>query len=183
MQRPERLIYLSSMMHTLGTTSLDDLDWTERPWHPAQAYGDSKLLLTTFAATMTALARRVQQRGRSRMGPDADGRNRCHRRLGLGHVTQCWLAVSDDSRRRHPASTGITRRPNPPPTGDRSHVPGRGARRTRSTHRSRVPLSHRPIVAKRSLSLVAKLRADLDQGTQSTPTLHRTRRSPHGRTQ
>ncbi len=37
MHRPERLIYLSSMMHTVGTTSLDDLDWTERPWHPASA--------------------------------------------------------------------------------------------------------------------------------------------------
>ena len=43
MHRPERLNYLSSMMHTLGSTSLDDIEWSTRPWHPAQAYGDSKL--------------------------------------------------------------------------------------------------------------------------------------------
>src|SRR4051794_4577398 len=55
MHRPRRLIYLSSMMHTLGSPSLDDIEWTTRPWHPARAYGDSKLLLTAFAA---AIARR-----------------------------------------------------------------------------------------------------------------------------
>ena len=49
-------------MHTLGTTSLDDLDWTERPWHPAQAYGDSKLLLTTFAAAIDGAGPTLQQR-------------------------------------------------------------------------------------------------------------------------
>ena len=98
MHRPERLIYLSSMMHTVGTTSLDDLDWTERPWHPAQAYGDSKLLLATFAA---AIARRWPDVCSSAVDPGwvptRMGGPGATDDLALGHVTQCWLAVSDDT--------------------------------------------------------------------------------------
>ena len=39
-------------MHHGGRPSLDDLDWLTRPWNGTQAYSDSKLLLTTFAATL-----------------------------------------------------------------------------------------------------------------------------------
>ena len=97
MNRPERLIYLSSMMHTLGTPTLDDLEWTERPWHPAQAYGDSKLLLVMFAA---AIARRWPDVCSSAVDPGwvptRMGGPGATDDLALGHVTQCWLAVSDD---------------------------------------------------------------------------------------
>jgi NAD(P)-dependent dehydrogenase (short-subunit alcohol dehydrogenase family) len=95
--RPSRLIYLSSGMHTSGRTSLDDLDWETRRWNGTQAYCDSKLHI--IALTL-ALARRwpdtrvnavdpgwVPTRMGGRSAPDD---------LELGHVTQTWLAVSDD---------------------------------------------------------------------------------------
>jgi NAD(P)-dependent dehydrogenase (short-subunit alcohol dehydrogenase family) len=95
--RPARLIYLSSGMHRDGDSSLRDIDWISRPWNGVQAYCDSKLFLTTLAV---AVARRwrgvlsnVVDPGwvPTRMGgagaPDD---------LVQGHVTQVWLAVSDD---------------------------------------------------------------------------------------
>ncbi len=42
-ERPDRLVYLSSGLHRGGEGSLRDLDWTERPWNPARAYAESKL--------------------------------------------------------------------------------------------------------------------------------------------
>ena len=95
--RPSRLIYLSSGMHRSGDASLRDLDWTERPWSGVQAYCDSKLQVTAFSA---ALARRWPDVVASAVdpgwvptrmgGPGATGD------LVLGHVTQVWLAASDD---------------------------------------------------------------------------------------
>src|SRR5215469_11044926 len=37
-ERPGRLVYLSSGLHRGGEGSLGDLDWTKRPWDPARAY-------------------------------------------------------------------------------------------------------------------------------------------------
>jgi NAD(P)-dependent dehydrogenase (short-subunit alcohol dehydrogenase family) len=50
--RPARLIYLSSGMHTSGQAALDDLDWDRRIWDGVQAYCDSKLYVTTLAAAV-----------------------------------------------------------------------------------------------------------------------------------
>ena len=36
-ERPRRLVYLSSSMHRSGTTSLRDIDWLERRWNSSQA--------------------------------------------------------------------------------------------------------------------------------------------------
>lgn len=54
-ERPHRLIYLSSGLHRGGEGSLRDLDWTRRRWDPGQAYGESKLHVVALAF---ALARR-----------------------------------------------------------------------------------------------------------------------------
>ncbi|RWZ58457.1 SDR family NAD(P)-dependent oxidoreductase [Labedella populi] len=95
-QRPERLVYLSSGLHRGGTDSLDDLDWMTRPWDAGQAYADSKLHVTTLAA---AIARRSGTLTASvdpgwvptRMGgPSATGD------LRLGHITQTWFATSGE---------------------------------------------------------------------------------------
>ncbi len=48
-QRPSRLIYLTSNMHVSGDQSLHDLDWTTRRWNSAQAYCDSKLFVTALS--------------------------------------------------------------------------------------------------------------------------------------
>jgi NAD(P)-dependent dehydrogenase (short-subunit alcohol dehydrogenase family) len=96
-ERPARLVYLSSGMHRGGTPEADDLDWNRRRWNGSQAYSDSKLYDTVLAF---AIARRwpgvlsnavdpgwVATKMGGRGAPDD---------LSLGAVTQAWLAVSDD---------------------------------------------------------------------------------------
>lgn len=56
--RPDRLVYLSSGLHRGGEGSLRDIDWTLRPWDSARAYAESKLHV---AALAFALARRWPQ--------------------------------------------------------------------------------------------------------------------------
>ncbi|MVN78064.1 SDR family NAD(P)-dependent oxidoreductase [Hymenobacter sp. HMF4947] len=50
-ERPARLVYLSSGLHREGDASLHDLTWDTRPWSGYQAYADSKLhdVLLAFA--------------------------------------------------------------------------------------------------------------------------------------
>jgi len=50
-ERPRRLIYLSSGMHRSAEANLDDLIWKRRSWAGAQAYAESKLhdVLLAFA--------------------------------------------------------------------------------------------------------------------------------------
>jgi len=50
--RPDRLIYLSSGLHHAGPGSLRDIDWTSRSWNAAQAYAESKLHVTALALTL-----------------------------------------------------------------------------------------------------------------------------------
>jgi NAD(P)-dependent dehydrogenase (short-subunit alcohol dehydrogenase family) len=50
--RPARLIYLSSGMHRGGTPSLGDAEWTKRRWNGAQAYSDTKLFDVVLAFGM-----------------------------------------------------------------------------------------------------------------------------------
>src|SRR5262249_58298091 len=47
--RPDRLVYLSSGMHHGGAGSLRDLDWTQRRWNAARAYSESKLHVVALA--------------------------------------------------------------------------------------------------------------------------------------
>jgi NAD(P)-dependent dehydrogenase (short-subunit alcohol dehydrogenase family) len=49
--KPQRLVYLSSGLHESGDTRLDDLLWQQRSWQGASAYSDSKLpdVLLAFA--------------------------------------------------------------------------------------------------------------------------------------
>ncbi len=50
-EKPKRLVYLSSGLHQSGDTSLKDLVWERRPWRGQQAYSDTKLhdVLLAFA--------------------------------------------------------------------------------------------------------------------------------------
>jgi NAD(P)-dependent dehydrogenase (short-subunit alcohol dehydrogenase family) len=117
-RRPARLIYLSSDMHTAGRATLDDLNWTRRPWNGIQAYSDSKLYVTALAAAIARHWPDVRSNAvdpgwvPTRMGgPGAPDD------LTLGHQTQVWLATSDDhaaaqtgkywyhQRKRNPAAT------------------------------------------------------------------------------
>jgi NAD(P)-dependent dehydrogenase (short-subunit alcohol dehydrogenase family) len=50
-ERPKRLVYLSSGMHRSARPRMDDLLWTKRSWSGASAYAESKLcdVLLAFA--------------------------------------------------------------------------------------------------------------------------------------
>ena len=96
-ERPDRLIYLSSSMHYGGEASLRDVDWTERRWDTNQAYSDSKLFITALAI---ALAKRWPKVLSSAVDPGwvptKMGGAGAPDDLEEGHLTQTWLAVSDE---------------------------------------------------------------------------------------
>jgi NAD(P)-dependent dehydrogenase (short-subunit alcohol dehydrogenase family) len=90
--RPQRLIYLSSGMHRSGRAGLTAIDWSG-----PGSYSDSKLFVTTLAAAVARLWPDVLSNAvdpgwvPTRMGgPGAPDD------LRLGHLTQEWLATSDD---------------------------------------------------------------------------------------
>jgi NAD(P)-dependent dehydrogenase (short-subunit alcohol dehydrogenase family) len=96
--RPRRLVYLSSSMHRDGTSSLRDINWRERRWNASQAYSDSKLYVTALAFAVArhwpdVLSNAVDPGWvPTRMGgPDAPDD------LEQGHLTQTWLATSGDA--------------------------------------------------------------------------------------
>lgn len=97
-ERPGRLIYLSSGLHRgAGSGSLDDIDWTARRWNAGAAYSESKLHVSALAASVARHWPEVLSNSvdpgwvPTRMGgagaPDD---------LALGGATQTWLAVSKD---------------------------------------------------------------------------------------
>lgn len=96
-QRPERLIYLSSGMHRQGKASLTDIDWLDRPWDQTQAYCDSKLFVTALALAVARAWPDVLSNAvdpgwvPTKMGGAAASDD-----LEMGHLTQTWLAVSHD---------------------------------------------------------------------------------------
>ena len=102
MDRPERLIYLSSGMHRGADGSLRDIDWIERRWDASRAYSESKLYVTALAFAIArhwpgVLSNAVDPGWvPTRMGgPGAPDD------LTMGHLTQVWLAAGSDSAARH----------------------------------------------------------------------------------
>ncbi|MDJ0390220.1 SDR family NAD(P)-dependent oxidoreductase [Roseomonas sp. E05] len=97
MQRPARLVYLSSGMHRSTEANFDDLLWETRHWDGAEAYAESKLhdVLLAFAVARRwpGVLSNALEPGwvPTRMGgPGApDDMDQAHR-------TQAWLAVGDD---------------------------------------------------------------------------------------
>jgi NAD(P)-dependent dehydrogenase (short-subunit alcohol dehydrogenase family) len=96
-ERPRRLVYLSSSMHRGGTSSVRDIDWRERRWNSSQAYSDSKLYLT---ALTFAVARRWPDVLSNAVDPGwvptKMGGAGAPDDFEKGYLTQTWLAASDD---------------------------------------------------------------------------------------
>ena len=96
--RPDRLIYLSSGLHRAAAGSLGDIDWTARPWNAVQAYAESKLHVTALALTLAQAWPGVLSNAvdpgwvPTKMGGAAATGD-----LELGYLTQTWLAVSTDT--------------------------------------------------------------------------------------
>lgn len=96
-QRPRRLVYLSSGMHQGGDASLRDLEWNTRPWNGAQAYSDSKLhdVILAFAVARRWLAVRSNALEPGWV-PTKMGGPGAPDDLEAAPQTQVWLAISDD---------------------------------------------------------------------------------------
>ena len=99
--RPDRLVYLSSGMHRIGDPDLSDLQWKRRRWNGSQAYADSKLFDIVLAFAVARRWPRVLSNSvepgwvATKMGgPGAPDD------LAKGPVTQAWLATSDDPEAR-----------------------------------------------------------------------------------
>lgn len=96
-ERPARLIYLSSGMARGGTASVDDLDWDRRRWSSSQAYSDTKLFNIVLAF---AVARRWPDVLSNAVNPGwvatKMGGPGAPDDFSHGSETQAWLAVSDD---------------------------------------------------------------------------------------
>jgi NAD(P)-dependent dehydrogenase (short-subunit alcohol dehydrogenase family) len=95
-ERPGRLVYVSSGMHR-GGGSLHDIDWEKRRWNPSQAYSESKLYVAALAFVVArhwsdVLSNAVDPGWvPTKMGgPEAPDD------LEMGYLTQTWLAASDD---------------------------------------------------------------------------------------
>lgn len=96
--RPGRLVYVSSAAHRGVDAALVDIDWVSRPWDAVQAYAESKLLVTTLAF---AVARHwpdvLSNAVHPGWVPTRMGGPEAPHELELGHVTQTWLAVSGEA--------------------------------------------------------------------------------------
>jgi NAD(P)-dependent dehydrogenase (short-subunit alcohol dehydrogenase family) len=96
--RPQRLVYLSSSEHRSGRASLTGIDWSGRT---TGRYPDSKLFVTTLAAAVARMWPDVLSNAvdpgwvPTRMGGSGAPDD-----LRLGHLTQEWLATSEDPNAR-----------------------------------------------------------------------------------
>jgi hypothetical protein len=111
-ERPERLIYLTSDMHISGDDSLNDLDWDTRRWDGTQAYRDSKLFVTTLALAAArrwadVISHAVDPSIRNASDPQMDGPDlntekqqaaAIYERYGywttIGSAITCWAAIA-----------------------------------------------------------------------------------------
>ncbi len=95
---PRRLVFLSSGLHRSGSTRLEDLNWTSRPWNGLQAYSDSKLHDVLLAFAVARLWPKTFSNAvepgwvATKMGgagaPDD---------LAEGSLTQAWLAAGEEA--------------------------------------------------------------------------------------
>jgi NAD(P)-dependent dehydrogenase (short-subunit alcohol dehydrogenase family) len=116
-ERPKRLVYLSSGLHQSGDASLMDLTWERRPWRGQQAYSDTKLHDVLLAFAVAGRWPKVLSNAlEPGWVPTKMGGPSAPDDLDKGHRTQVWLAASDD---RAAMVTGQyfyhmkTRKPNP----------------------------------------------------------------------
>lgn len=95
--RPKRLVFISSGLHRQGDPSMNDIAWQSRPWSGFNAYADSKLydviLAFTVARKWPAILSNALEPGwvATKMGgpgaPDS---------MEDAVKTQAWLATSND---------------------------------------------------------------------------------------
>jgi NAD(P)-dependent dehydrogenase (short-subunit alcohol dehydrogenase family) len=142
LDRPQRLVYLSSGAHRSGRANLDGIDWTGRA---ARSYSDSKLFVTTLAFAVARLWPDVFSNAVDPgWVPYQNGRTRCARRSAARTPHTGVARHQRGSRGAHiqrllvpPApNRAARRRPRPA-------VPRPTARRPGSIHRHAPRLTRR----------------------------------------
>ncbi len=108
-----RHVFVSSELHRRGDQTLQDLDWQTRPWRGNQAYSDTKLHVAMFAAAarFTGTIATALEPGwvATKMGgAHATGD------LSQAHLTQAWLATSDDPLAATPGGYFFHQKPRKP---------------------------------------------------------------------
>jgi NAD(P)-dependent dehydrogenase (short-subunit alcohol dehydrogenase family) len=98
-ERPRRLVYLSSGMHHHADANLDDILWRVRRWNGSEAYAESKLHDAMLAF---AIARRwadvLSNSLEPGWVPTKMGGASAPDDIKQAHLTQVWLAASDDPK-------------------------------------------------------------------------------------
>ncbi|HHL4077843.1 SDR family oxidoreductase [Burkholderia sola] len=98
-QRPRRLVYLSSGMHHHAQANLDDVLWRKRRWNGSEAYAESKLhdamLAFSVARRWTDVRVNSLEPG---WVPTKMGGAGAPDDMDQAHRTQVWLAAGDDPR-------------------------------------------------------------------------------------
>jgi NAD(P)-dependent dehydrogenase (short-subunit alcohol dehydrogenase family) len=95
--KPGRLVYLSSGLHHRAAANLDDILWRRRQWNAPTAYAESKvhdvLLAFAVARRWPDVRSNALEPGwvATKMGGPGAGDD-----LAQAHLTQAWLAASDD---------------------------------------------------------------------------------------
>ena len=114
-ERPKRLVYLSSGMHRGVRPRLDDVLWIKRPWSGSSAYAESKLCDVLLAFAISRRWKEVKSNAlepgwvATKMGGPSAPDN-----LHEGCVTQAWLATSEDEPAQTSGGYFFHQRPRAP---------------------------------------------------------------------
>jgi NAD(P)-dependent dehydrogenase (short-subunit alcohol dehydrogenase family) len=100
-ERPKRLVYLSSGMHDRANANLDDILWRKRRWDGSSAYAESKLHDVMLALSVARLWPDVLSNALTPgWVPTKMGGAGAPDDIAQAHLTQAWLATSDEPAAR-----------------------------------------------------------------------------------
>ena len=96
-EKPKRLVYLSSGMHERADANLDDILWRKRAWNGSEAYAQSKLHDVMLAFAVARLwSDALSNAMTPGWVPTKMGGAGAPDDINQAHLTQVWLATSDD---------------------------------------------------------------------------------------